>query len=64
MSVRQPHDLAFVRVRLMSKNERGEWVCAQVDAQGRDLEGSAAFVWAEDRAIVTLDEARKIARGR
>jgi|694.fasta_scaffold71745_3 hypothetical protein len=64
MTERKPHDIAFVRVRLMSKNERGEWVCAQVDPQGIDLEGGAAFVWAEERSIVTLEEARKIARGR
>jgi hypothetical protein len=60
-------DLAFIRVRLMTNTSdsvrKGEWICAQVDAQGNDISETASVVWADEAAIVTLKEARRIVKG-
>jgi hypothetical protein len=60
-------DLAFVRVRLMTNTSdavrKGEWICAQVDAQGNDISEAASVVWADEASIVTLKEARRIVKG-
>lgn len=58
------HDIVLVRVRLMSKHDRHgteEWVGQPVGRDGKDL-AHHQCVWLENRAIVTIKEAKESLR--
>ena len=55
------NQIAFIRVRLMSE-KGGELYAQQLNPKGVDVAGSILVCNAE--SIVTVEEARKIARGK
>jgi hypothetical protein len=56
------HDIVYARLRLMTRNEFGEWCGMPVGKDGRDLE-TGGVVWVFPEAVVTAAEARAVARG-